>query len=49
MIKKEHPEATPVEGTLTVIEVTDTLNEYWPRTHKNTMSGVVRKPYSDDA
>ncbi|BDB69693.1 hypothetical protein Cthiooxydans_21050 [Comamonas thiooxydans] len=49
MIKKEHPEATPVEGTLTVIEVTDTLNENWLGTHKNTMSGVVRKPYSDDA
>lgn len=48
MIKKEHPEATPVEGTLTVIEVADTLDEYWERTHKNTISGVMRKPYCDD-
>lgn len=43
-IKKEHPDATPVEGTLRVIEVADTLDEYWKRTHQNTMPGVVRKP-----
>lgn len=43
-IKKEHPDATPVKGTLRVIEVADTLDEYWKRTSQNTMPGVVRKP-----
>lgn len=43
-IKKEFPNATPVQGTLRVVEVTDTLDEYWERTRQNTMPGVVRKP-----
>ena len=44
MIKKERPEATPVQGTLVVVELADTLDEYWERTRKNTIPGVVHKP-----
>ena len=43
-IKKEHPDATPVEGTLRVIEVADTLDEYWKRTRDNTLQGSMHKP-----
>ncbi len=38
-IKKMHPEATPVTGTLRVTEVADTLTEYWERTRQCTAVG----------
>jgi len=44
MIKKAHPEATPVKATLTGIEVADALDEYWERAHKNTLPSSMRQP-----
>lgn len=38
-IKKEHPDATPIEGTLRVLEVGDSLEDYWRLTKANTFIG----------